>query len=399
MRGHVAERRVAVTGIGVVSALGTDVDTFWSGLLHRPALGDQVVDWDPTLWMSRIEARHTDRFAQFAVAAAALAAREAKIDDADPVRVGVMIATALGGVCSSETQTLVAEERGDRRVSPYLIPMMMPNAAAAAVSMAQGWRGPCEAVLTACAAGTHAISHAARLIARGTCDVVLAGGAEAGHTRTVAAAFANMRALSRSRSLRPFAHDRDGFVMAEGAAVLVLESWDRATARGAHIHGEILGSASTSDGHDLTAPRPDGSSAAACIDLALADAGIRQDQVGHINAHGTGTKLNDAAEFAAIASVFGTTPPPTTSVKGATGHAFGASGAFEAVAALLAMRHGVIPPTLGCATVDPAVHLDIVREPGGRPWRPGPVVSNSFGFGGHNGVLVLGPAAEPPSDD
>ncbi len=381
-----------MTGIGVVSPLGSGPDTFWKRLFDQPVAGHRhVPDWDPTPWMSRLEARHSDRFAQFAVAAAEQAYADAGVPEVDPDRAGVFVATALGGVTTAEAQTLVRQERGDRRVSPYVVPMMMPNAASAAVSLHRGWRGPCETILTACAAATHALGHAARLIADGRCDVALAGGAEAALTPTVTAGFATMRALSATGVLRPFDRDRDGFVIAEGAAVLMLESQDRAASRKAHVYGSILGSASTADGHDLTAPCPNGAQAARCIQLALRDAEVSVNQVRQINAHGTGTQLNDHAEALALRHVFGRAIPPVTSIKGATGHAFGASGAFEAAAVLLSMRHGLVPPTRGLRSIDAEVDLPVVAGDGAL-WSPGVTISNSFGFGGHNGCLVLGPS-------
>ncbi|KOG55064.1 beta-ketoacyl synthase [Streptomyces virginiae] len=384
-------RRVAVTGIGVVSACGTGAEAFWEGLFRTPPDGHrELTDWDPSPWMEVREARHTDRFTQFAVAAADMAHRDAGLTEVDAERSGVVVATALAGVSTFERQSVIHHERGGRRVSPFLVPMMMANAAAATVAMRQGWRGPCESLETACAAATHAIGHAARMIADGTCDRVLAGGTEAAITPTIVAGFTNMRALSSTGRTRPFDAERDGFAIAEGAAVLVLEDWDTAVARGATLYGEVLGSASTADAHDITMPAPGGGDAARCIRLALEDAGVRPQDVRQINAHGTGTLRNDEAETNAILSVFEECPP-VTSTKGATGHAFGAGGALEAVAVLLSMRHGRIPPTVGLTTVDPALAVDVVTGEG-RTWQPGPALTQSFGFGGHNGVLVLGPA-------
>jgi 3-oxoacyl-[acyl-carrier-protein] synthase II len=291
-----------------------------------------------------------------------------------------------------EAQVVVLVNKGARRVSPFLVPMMMANSAGAALSMKYGYRGPCETTATACAASTHAIGNAARLIATGRCDVVLSGGTEAPLTATALAGFTNMTALSSSGVSRPFDAGRDGFVMSEGAAVLVLEEWSMAHERGAPILAEVLGSASTADAHHITAPSPGGTGAMTCMRIALEDAGIGPDDVAHINAHGTSTALNDAAEAEAIASLFGTPGPPVTSIKGVTGHALGAAGALEAAAVILSMQHGLIPPTDGTKAVDPALPpIDLViDEP--RPWTPGPTLSNSFGFGGHNGTLILAPA-------
>ncbi|MGE3834752.1 MAG: beta-ketoacyl synthase [Acidimicrobiia bacterium] len=385
-------RRVAVTGIGVVASAGIGVDAFWAGLLGTPPDGPrQIHDWDPSPWFGPKDARRSDRFSQFAVAAAEEALADAGTIGADLDRSGVFVATGVGGLNTLEEQIVVNHEKGSKRVSPFLVPMMMCNAAAATVSMRFGWRGPCEATVTACAASTHAIGNAARLVAMGVCDAMLAGGSETAITPTGVAGFRNMTALSASGISRPFDLDRDGFVIAEGAGILVLEAWDLAVARGATIHGEILGSASTADAHHITAPSPDGSGAVRCMEWALADAGLAAAEIGQINAHGTSTPLNDAAEALAITKVFGTPGPPVTSTKGVTGHALGAAGALEATAVLLSMRHRLIPPTSGLVNLDPAVTVDVVAG-APRPWEPGPTLSNSFGFGGHNGCLVLGPA-------
>jgi len=384
-------RRVAVTGIGVVASCGMGSKAFWEGLLGAPATGTRSIDdWDPSPWFGPKDARRTDRFAQFAMAAAAMALDEAGPVAADPDRSGVLVATGVGGLATLEEQIVIRHEKGPKRVSPFLVPMMMGNAAAAAVSMRFGWRGPCEAIVTACAASTHAIGYGARLIALGVCDAALAGGSEAAITETGVAGFTNMTALSSSGISRPFDVARDGFVMAEGAGVLVLEELEAARARGAHVYGEVVGTASTADAHHITAPAPDGSGAVRCMELALAEAGLEPGAIASINAHGTSTPLNDAAEAEAIRKVFGESGPAVTSTKGVTGHALGAAGALEAAAVLLSFEHRLIPPTAGLTDLDPAVGLDIVQgEP--RSWEPGPSLSNSFGFGGHNGCLVIAP--------
>ena len=383
-------RRVAVTGMGVVATAGQGKDAFWEGLLADPAAGPrEIPDWDPSPWFDPKQARRSDRYTQFAVAAAAMALDDAGPLGADLDRSGVLLATGVGGLHTLEEQIVLRHEKGARRVSPFLVPMMMANAAGAAISMRWGWRGPCEATVTACAASTHAIANAARLIATGVCDAVLTGGSEAAITPTGMAGFSNMTALSTSGVSRPFDVTRDGFVIAEGAAVLVLEDLEAAQARGAHVYGEVVGGASTADAYHITAPSADGSGAVRCMQQALADAGIATDEVMQINAHGTATPLNDAAEAEAIAKVFGSPGPPVTSTKGVTGHALGAAGALEAVAVLLSMQHRLIPPTKGLVEPDPLVTLDLVRE--ARAWEPGPTLSNSFGFGGHNGCLVLTP--------
>jgi 3-oxoacyl-[acyl-carrier-protein] synthase II len=281
--------------------------------------------------------------------------------------------------------------KGPRRVSPFMVPMMMPNAAAAAVSMRFGFQGPCESIATACATGTHAIGYAARLIQWGICDAVIAGSSEAAMTPTGCQGFANMKALSGDGRSRPFDGARDGFVLSEGAGALVLEDWERARARGAEILAEVLGSASAADAHHITAPAPGGAGAVTCMQAAVEDAGLALDAIAQINAHGTGTPLNDEAEAHAISKVFGSPGPPVTSTKGVTGHSLGAAGTIEAVALVLSMHHRLIPPTDGNDGFDPELPaIDLVTG-GPREWTPGPALSNSFGFGGHNGCLVLGP--------
>lgn len=387
-------RRVAITGVGVVSCCGIGKEAFWEGLCGPAPDGERRVhQFDPTVWFGPKEVRQVDRFAQLAMAAATQALDDAGKVGADPDRAGVIIATGVGGVQTWEDQVAVFLERGARRVSPRLIPMMMPNAAAATVSMRLGWRGPCETTGTACAAGTHAIGNAARMIASGRCQVMLAGGSEASMTPVAIAGFANMTALSTSGVSRPFDLERDGFVVAEGSAVLLLEDLERARQRGARIYGEITGAASTADAHHITAPSPGGAGAAACMELALFDAGLEAGDVGHINAHGTATPPNDAAEADAITKVFGAPGPPVTSIKGVTGHALGAAGAIEAVASVISLERGLIPPTANFHTPDPNMRIDlVVGSP--RPWAPAPVLSNSFGFGGHNGCLVIAPVGE-----
>ena len=389
-------RRVAVTGIGVVAPAGIGKEAFWSGLLSPAPNGfRQIEDWDPSPYFDNPkEARRSDRVSQFTLAAASEALEQAGEISADPARRGTFVGTGVGGIGTLEEQIEVRLSKGERRVSPFLVPMMMANAPAATISMRYGWQGPCENTVTACAAGTHAIGNAARMVADGRCDVVMAGGAEAPFTPTAVAGFGNMTALSNSGDSRPFDANRDGFVMAEGAAILVLEAWELAEARGATILGEVLGSASTADAHHITAPSPGGVGAVTCMQLAMDDAGITPDQVRHINAHGTSTDKNDAAEAEAVAKVFGTddSGPLVTSTKGITGHALGAAGALEAVAVLLAMQHGKVPPTAGLTERDPELPAINIVEGGPADWEPGPALSNSFGFGGHNGTLVLGPA-------
>jgi 3-oxoacyl-[acyl-carrier-protein] synthase II len=393
--GAIAGRRVAVTGLGVVASCGIGKDAFWTGLLSDPPEGIRRVEgFDATPFFGPKEVRRVDRFTQFAVAAAEQALEDAGGRDelaGDPDRAGVIIGSGVGGLESLESQMSVFLEKGPRRVSPFLVPMMMANAGAATVSMRYGFRGPCETTVTACAAGTQSIGNAARMIATGRCDVMLAGGSEAGVTPLAIAGFTNMTALSSSGVSKPFDVTRDGFMIAEGAGVIVLEEWDRAVARGARIYAELAGAASTADAHHITAPSPGGVGASTCMEYAVTDAGLAPSDIVHINAHGTSTPLNDAAEAEAIAKLFGSPGPIVTSTKGVTGHALGAAGALEAVASVLTMSHRLIPPTAGLTELDPEFHIDVVTgEP--RSWEPGPTLSNSFGFGGHNGCLVFQPA-------
>lgn len=386
-------RRVAITGIGALAHCGTGADAFWQGLLREAPVGSRaIVDFDPQPWFDNPkEARRTDRFAQFALAVAQMALDQAGEIDADPLRRGVIFGSGVGGLKTLEEQIWTFHDKGPRRVSPFLVPMMMSNAGAASISMRHGWRGPCETTVTACAAGTHSIANAARLIAYGRCDAVLTGSSEAAMTPVGIQGFSNMTALSNSGVSRPFDVRRDGFVIAEGAGALILEDWDTAQARGATILAEVLGGASTADAYHITAPAPGGSGAIACMELAMAEAGITAADVAQINAHGTSTPLNDAAEAEAVAKVFGPNGPPVTSIKGVTGHALGAAGSLEAVAVVQSMLTGVIPPTAGYGEPDPDLAtIDIVTE--ARPWTPGPTLSNSFGFGGHNGTIVIAPA-------
>ena len=393
MRARPAPRRVVVTGIGVVSPAGTGLEAFWKGLQTpvEPARERWVQGFDPSRWLSGKEARHHDRFTHFAIAAAAMALEDSgDAPDVDPTRAGVQLGTGIGGVGTLETQVGVLTVRGPGRVSPFTIPMVMPNAGAAAVSLRYGFQGPSETLTTACAAGTHSVAAGARMVADGRCDVVLAGGAESSMTPTTVAAFTVMTALSKTGVSQPFDVARHGFCIAEGAAVLVLEEREAALARGARVYGEVLGAASTCDAHHITAPSPGGVGAAACMRLALDDAELAAGDIRAVNAHGTSTPLNDAAEAAAVTTVFGPYGVPVSSIKGVTGHGLGAAGALEAASVLLSFVHRELPPTMGTTEVDPELTVDVVLAP--RAWEPGPTISNSFGFGGHNGSLVLGPA-------
>jgi 3-oxoacyl-[acyl-carrier-protein] synthase II len=386
--------RVAITGLGVVAPCGIGKDAYWKGLLG-PGLIDrkfvEIEQWDPLPYFDNPkDARRADRVEQFALAAASEAFAQAGTLSVDPARFGTIFATGIGGLHTLEEQVLIRAEKGERRVSPFLVPMMMANAPGAAISMRHGLQGPNETIVTACAAGTHAIGYAARLIAWGMCDAVATGGAESAATATSLAGFGNMTALSSSGKSMPFDAARDGFVMGEGSAVFILERYDLAVARGARILGEILGAGSNADAHHITAPSPGGTGAIACMRLALNDAGLTPSDIELVNAHGTSTPLNDAAEAQAVTEVFGAGAVPITSGKGVTGHALGAAGALEAAQVLLSIEHQLIPPTAGTQTLDPSLQIDLVMgEP--RPWTPGPAISNNFGFGGHNGSIIIGP--------
>ncbi len=385
-------RRVAVTGVGVLACCGIGKDAFWEGLLGPAPQGERAVPgFDPSVWFGPKEARRVDRFAQLTVAAASMALEDAGSVEPDPDRAGVFMGAGVGGIETLEEQVVTYHEKGERRVSPFLVPMMMANAGSAWVSIRLGWRGPCETTVTACASGSHSIGNAARLVASGRCDVMLAGASEAALTGIGHVGFSNMTALSSSGMSRPFDARRDGFVMSEGAAALLLEDMDRARERGARIYAELLGAASNADAHHITAPSAGGGGAASCMELAMADAELASADIGHINAHGTSTPLNDAAEAEAINKLFGVPGPPVTSTKGITGHALSAAGAIEAAASVLTIERRLLPPTSGYAEPDPDIHLDIVA-PDPRPWEPAPLLSNSFGFGGHNGALVFSPA-------
>lgn len=388
-------RTVAVTGMGVLAPAGVGKEAFWEGLVSGLGEGARrkLAGFDPEAYFGPKDLRHVDRFTQVAVAAAHEAMEQAGRPSFDPARAGVYVGTGVGGLETLESQVRVYIEKGPRRVSPFLVPMMMANAAPATISMRWGLRGPCETVVTACAAGTQAIANAARLVSTGRCTLAIAGGAEVAMTSTAQAGFSNMTALSSKGISRPFDKDRDGFVIGEGAGMLVLEDLEQARARGARVLAIVAGGASTADAHHITAPSPGGSGALACMELAIADAGLTPADIRHINAHGTSTVLNDVAEAEAIEKLFGTPGPPVTSIKGVNGHALGAAGALEAVASVMTMLNGEIPPTGGLQNLDPDVHLDVVmHQP--RPWQPGPVLSNSFGFGGHNGCLVFLPAQD-----
>ncbi len=391
--GPVKGRRVAITGLGVVSCCGIGVGAFWEGLLGEQQQGErQVRDFNPLDWLGPKEARRLDKFAHYAIAASQMAFDDAASSsgslDVAPEKAGVVISTGFGGLETFLEQVRIFNEKGAKRVSPFMIPMLMANAATASVSMRLGWTGPSENVVTACAAVTHGIAAAARMVASGRLDIAIGGGSEASIAPLTIAAFGNMTALSDDGMSRPFDKRRSGFVLGEGAGALVLEDLDHAHSRGAHVYAEISGAASTADAYHVTQPAPDARGAISCMELAIADAGLTASDIGQINAHGTSTPLNDLAESVAIHQVFGSPSPPVTSTKGITGHALGAAGAIEAVAIVLSIEKSLIPPTAGYEIEDSEIALDVVYG-AARPWNPGHAISNSFGFGGHNGCLVI----------
>ena len=386
-------RRVAIVGLGVVSCAGTGLEAFWQGLNSAPPEGERRVhDFDPLpFYDNPKEARRADRSQQMATASATMAIEDAGDLTSDPARCGVIYATGVGGLQTFEEQVLVHDRKGARRVSPFMVPMIMPNAPGAAISMRFGLQGPNETITTACAASTHAIGYATRLIQMGYADVIVSGGAESVMSPVGTAGFQNMTALSSSGRSMPFDKDRDGFMMTEGSATLILEEMESAKARGIRIYGEVLGSGSTADAHHITAPAPGGDGALRCMQLAIEDAGLSSNDIASINAHGTSTPLNDAAEAEALSKLFGDNGPPVTSTKGITGHALGAAGAIEATAVLLSFIHKQIPPTSGFTTPDPEMAEFNLVTGSPQDWEPGPSMSNSFGFGGHNGSIVLAP--------
>ncbi len=386
--GPVEGRRVAVTGLGALTCAGIGVEALWSALeMDVAPPSKRVAPFDATHLGGPKELRRLDPFTLYALTAADEAWRQSGLEG-PLVDAGSIVTTGIGGLQTILEQYAVLTDRGPDRVSPFMIPMMMPNAATAAISMRFGLGGPCETVTTACAAGTHAIGNAARLVAQGRCPVAVAGGAEAVMVPMAEAGFRNMTALSAQDLSRPFDTDRDGFVMGEGAGVLILEEWEHALARGATILAEVVGAASTADAHHITAPDPAGNGAVRCMELALDDAGLAAHDLSHINAHGTSTPLNDLAEAVAVHRVFGTDAPPVTSIKGHLGHSLAAAGALEGVTSVMTLLRQLIPPTAGTRNIDPEIDLDVVL---GKPRHAtiDTVLSNSFGFGGHNGSVVF----------
>jgi 3-oxoacyl-[acyl-carrier-protein] synthase II len=406
-------RRVVVTGLGAVTPIGNDVKEYWEGLCsgrngvagitlfdpsrHACRFAAEVKHFNPAGWLEPKEAKRWDRFCQFGVVAAKQAIGHAGlvVDGSNAQRVGVSIGSGVGGLLMMESQAHVLADRGPDRVSPFCVPMMIPNMATGLAAIALGAKGPSSAVATACAAGSNAIGDAFRLIQLGLADVMVCGGAESAITPLGVAGFASAKALSfrnddPTTASRPFDLERDGFVIGEGAGVLVLESLEHAQQRGANVLAEIVGYGTTCDAHHITAPSPGGVGGAEAIRLALADARLAPEAVDYINAHGTSTQANDSNETAAIKAALGEQAyrVPVSSTKSMTGHLLGGSGGIEAVAAILAISHNVVPPTINYANPDPACDLDVVPNTA-REHPVNVVLSNSFGFGGHNVCLAF----------
>lgn len=407
-----AERRVVVTGLGTISPNGNDVGTMWHNVVsgnsgidyisriennELPATAAaEVKDFDPSKFMEKKDARKMDLFTQYAVSAARMAVDDAglTIDEQNADRVGVWVGSGIGGMGTLEDQHTKLMEKGPRRVSPFFVPMMIPDMAAGQVSIHLGAKGINSCTTTACASGANSIGDAYRAIEHGDADYMIAGGTEAPITSLAFAGFSSMKALSTNENpkeaSRPFDKDRDGFVMGEGAGILVLETLESALERGAHIYGEITGYAATGDAYHITAPAENGEGAARAMKQAVQDAGIAFEEVDYINAHGTSTSLNDKYETQAIKDVFGdhANKLAVSSTKGVTGHLLGAAGGLESVISVKAIDEGVIPPTMNYETPDPECDLDYVPNES-RKQDVGVVLSNSLGFGGHNATLIF----------
>ena len=412
MTGRDTSRRIVVTGIGMVTPLGPDVASNWDSLTsgrtgigritrfdpapYETQIAGEVKDFDATKYMDRKEVRRTDRFTHLAVGSATQALADAKLTKVpDAERVGTAIATGVGGLETLIDQVLLMEQRGPGRLSPFLVPMLMANAASAQISMQFGLKGPSLTHVSACASSSHAIGEAGEIIRRGQADVMVTGGSEAAVLPLAIGAFSTMHAMSRrnddpEHASRPFDKDRDGFVLSEGSAVVVLEEREHALGRGAQIYGELIGYGATADAYHITSPSPEGEGNARAMRMALAEAGLKPTDIDYINAHGTSTQPNDREETAAIKQVFGEHAYKlmVSSTKSMSGHLLGAAGSFEAIACLLALRDGCIPPTINYTTPDPQLDLDYVPNTA-RAKAIKTALSNSMGFGGHNASLIF----------
>lgn len=407
------KHRAVITGMGVISPVGNNLEEFWDNLVKGRSgidfatrfdtstlptkVAGEVKNFEPTEWLDKKESRRMDRFAQFAVAASKMALQDSGLDleliDRD--RAGAVIGCGIGGVITFEEQKEVLMAKGPGRVSPFFVPMLISNMAAGHISITFGLQGPSLTVTTACASATDAIGRALRLIQSGEVDVVLSGGTEAPLTELAFAGFCSMKAMSTEKenpaeACRPFDRRRSGFVMGEGAGILVIESLEHAQKRGAHIYAELAGYGATSDAHHITTPAPGGEGAAKAMRKALTDAGLSPEDVTYINAHGTGTDANDATETAAIKGVFGPAAAKVavSSTKSMTGHLMGAAGGVEAIISALAIERGVIPPTMNYGEPDPECDLDYVPNEA-RSVEVKAAMSNNLGFGGHNATIIL----------
>ena len=406
-------RRVAITGVGVVTPTGVGTTAMWDSLAngrsgisaiehfdasaYSTRFAGYIKDFDASAVIDKKELRRLSRFQQFAMVAADEAMREAGLTDIDEelaLRAGCIVGSGIGGLGTMEDQHTVLLERGPSRVSPFVVPMMIVDLAAGHISIKYGLKGINYAPVSACATGSHAIGEAAEVIRRGDADLIVAGGFDAGITPLGVAGFAAARALSQRNddpagASRPWDSGRDGFVIAEGGGLMVLEDWDHAVARGAHIRAEVLGYGATADAYHITAPAPDGNGAIRAMKQALAQAGLEPSAIGYINAHGTSTEVGDLAETNAIKAVFGDRTPLVSSTKSMMGHMLGGAGAAEAAVCVLAMENGLVPPTINLTDPDPACDLDYVPNLA-RKVDLKVAMSNSFGFGGHNATLILG---------
>jgi len=406
-------RRVAITGVGVVTPTGVGTTAMWDSLAngrsgisaiehfdasaYSTRFAGYIKDFDASAVIDKKELRRLSRFQQFAMVAADEAMREAGLTDIDEelaLRAGCIVGSGIGGLGTMEDQHTVLLERGPSRVSPFVVPMMIVDLAAGHISIKYGLKGINYAPVSACATGSHAIGEAAEVIRRGDADLIVAGGFDAGITPLGVAGFAAARALSQrnddpAAASRPWDSGRDGFVIAEGGGLMVLEDWDHAVARGAHIRAEVLGYGATADAYHITAPAPDGNGAIRAMKQALAQAGLEPSAIGYINAHGTSTEVGDLAETNAIKAVFGDRTPLVSSTKSMMGHMLGGAGAAEAAVCVLAMENGLVPPTINLTDPDPACDLDYVPNVA-RKVDLKVAMSNSFGFGGHNATLILG---------
>ena len=406
-------KRVVVTGLGAVTPLGIGYETCWNNLLagksavaritafdpegYSTQIATEVQDFDPSLYMDKKEARRMDRVTQFAVAASKLALDDSKIDleAEDKSRIGTLVGTGMGGIITLGDNFKKLFDKGHSRVSPLMIPMIIPSMPSGMVSMIFGLQGPCFPIVTACASGTNSIGEAMKIIQRGSADVMVAGGTEAAVSPICIAGFENMKAMSTRNddpqtASRPFDSDRDGFVLGEGAGVVVLESLEHAMARGARIYCELVGYGTNADAYHITSPAPEGAMAAKCMQLALDDAGLNVEDVDYINAHGTSTPINDRNETQAIKKVFGdhAYKMKVSSNKSMLGHLLGASGGVEFIATALTVQNDIVPPTMNIQNLDEDMDLDYVANKAVKTVVRA-AISNSFGFGGHNATLAV----------